>query len=211
MLVCMTHETEATKIVRDIPSDSMTKSAFSRIIGISPARSERLRRSGVISGYTMEEAWRFRNSPAASRIVSTPFELVVIRLGIPNGDTKGYLDTMTTSEITFVAQGPWTRSPDTLPDTDVVHVTYAGIVVGVFALTGFEAAWFDSTGAERWNYKLRPLSVVKGSLLSPNRDTSRNKGTLSQTQLSSLHHVGHQLLTSGGAPVIAAHPSQIKE
>lgn len=191
----------------------LTKAEFARHAGLTPARVDRLRISGVISDYSVHELARLRQSLAATRIVDTATENIIVRLGKPriDGATRriGYFDDMTVPELHDATRRFWTRHPDTLPDLDVLHVTYAGIVVGVFAFHGLDASAtvvVNDEGYDRWTYLLEPLVVVKGSLITSEREWLVDEATLSASQREAAEGVGRQLWTPGGGPVISAYP-----
>lgn len=192
----------------------LTKAEFARHAGLTPARVDRLRISGVISDYSVHELARLRQSLAATRIVDTATENIIVRLGKPriDGATRriGYFDDMTVPELHDATRRFWTRHPDTLPDLDVLHVTYAGIVVGIFAFHGLDTSAtiiVNDEGLERWTYLLEPLVVVKGSLITSERDWLVDETTLSTSQREAAERVGRQLWTPGGGPVISAYPA----
>lgn len=192
----------------------LTKAEFARHAGLTPARVDRLRISGVISDYSVHELARLRQSLAATRIVDTATENIIVRLGKPriDGATRriGYFDDMTVPELHDATRRFWTRHPDTLPDLDVLHVTYAGIVVGIFTFHGLDTSAtviVNDEGLERWTYLLEPLVVVKGSLITSERDWLVDETTLSTSQREAAERVGRQLWTPGGGPVISAYPA----
>lgn len=190
----------------------LTKAEFARHAGLTPARVDRLHRAGVISTYSVAELARLRASLASTRIVDTAEECVIVRLGKPRMDGArriGYFDDMDTGELLEAARRFWARHPDTLPDTDVLHVTYAGIVAGVFAFHGLDTSAevvVNDEGVERWTYLLDPLVIVSGSLITGEREWLVDQSSLSASQLEAADRVGRQLWTPGGGPVISAYP-----
>lgn len=193
-------------------SFALSKAEFARHAGLTPARADRLHRAGVIADYSAAELARLRSSLAATRIVDTAEECVIVRLGKPRMDGErriGYFDDMDTDELHEATRRFWSRHPDTLPETDVLHVTYAGIVAGIFAFYGLDTSAeviVNDEGLERWTYLLEPLVVVKGSLITNEREWLAGKSSMSASQLEAADRVGRQLWTPGGGPVISAYP-----
>lgn len=200
----------------DAPFDAfrLTKTEFARHAGLTPSKVDRLRIAGAISDYSVHELARLRQSLAATRIVDTDEENIIVRLGKPriDGATRriGYFDDMTVPELHDATRRFWTRHPDTLPDLDVLHVTYAGIVAGIFAFHGLDTSAtviVNDEGYDRWTYLLEPLVIVKGSLITSERDWLVDETTLSTSQREAAERVGRQLWTPGGGPVISAYPA----
>lgn len=190
----------------------LTKTDFAKHAGLTPARVDRLRIADIISGYSVPELTRLRESLAAMRVAGTPDEIIVIRLGKPRHDGSrriGYFDDMTPEELTDASRRFWVRHPDTLPDLDVVHVTYAGIVAGVFAYHGLDTSAgpvVNDEGMDRWSYLLEPLVICKDSLITTEREWLVDPSLLSASQRAAAERVGHQLWTPGGGPVINTYP-----
>jgi hypothetical protein len=203
-----------TVISTEAPFDTfrLTKAEFARHSRLTLGRVDRLRLAGVISDYTVAELARLRESRAAERVVDTAEECVIVRLGKPRMDGTrriGYFDDMTVPELHDATRRYWVRHPDTLPDSDVLHVTYAGVVAGIFAFYGLDTSApvvVNDEGLERWTYLLEPLVVVKGSLITGDRDWLVNEATLSPSQREAAERVGRQFWTPGGGPVISAYP-----
>lgn len=201
-------------IATEAPFDTfrLTKAEFARHSGLTQARVDRLRLAGVIADYSVAELARLRNSLAATRIVDTAEECVIVRLGKPRMDGArriGYFDDMSVPELHEATRRFWARHPDTLPDLGVLHVTYAGIVAGVFAFRGldtFAEVIVNDDGVERWTYLIEPLVVVKGSLITSERDWLVDEEHLSTAQREAADRVGRQFWTPGGGPVISAYP-----
>lgn len=190
----------------------LSKAEFARHAGLTPARVDRLRLAGVIADYSAAELARLRCSLASTRIVDTADECVIVRLGKPRLDGArriGYFDDMDTAELLEATRRFWSRHPDTLPDTDVLHVTFAGIVAGIFAFHGLDTSAevvVNDEGLERWTYLLEPLVTVSGSLITSEREWLVDESLMSDSQLEAADRVGRQLWTPGGGPVISAYP-----
>lgn len=209
----MEHANIVAPIVAKFDTFRLTKAEFARHAGLTPARVDRLRIAGVIADYSVFELARLRESRAASRVVDTDCENIVIRLGKPREDGPnrrvGYFDDMTSAEVHEATRRYWTRHPDTLPALDVLHVTYAGIVAGIFAFYGLDTSArviVNDEGLERWTYLIEPLVMVKGSLITGEREWVVPEGSLSPSQAEAAERVGRQFWTPGGGPVISAFP-----
>lgn len=202
------HEEKAITVNTE---DDLTCSQFARYAGISRARTAMLKVAGMISEYSLKELARFKSNSSSLRLTDTSEELIVIRLGPPDGSHAGYSDDMTLGELTEVVRGPWARNPNTLPDIDVVHVTYAGFVIGVFEFDkdNVGPGKVDASGVERWDYDLKPLNTVKRKSRRSEKVTHhvRNK-PMSKAKLNAMNHVKLQLLTPAGGPVVAGYPLQ---
>lgn len=209
----MEHTNALVSVEAPFDAFRLTKTEFARHAGLTPARVDRLRLAEIIFDYSTIELARLRESRAATRVVDTAEECVIVRLGKPREDGQnrrvGYSDDMTPAELHEATRRYWTRHPDTLPELDVLHVTYAGIVAGVFAFHGLDTSApviLNDEGLERWTYLLEPLVMVKGSLITGEREWFVPEASLSPTQAEAAERVGRQFWTPGGGPVISAYP-----
>lgn len=211
----MAHEYTVRTVEAEYASRTFSKADFARRGGLSVDQAERLRAAGAIDHYSDLDLQRLHHSNAAFEVIDSPDPIAVIRLGRPGHDPFGrrigYADDMTIDEITESASKFWTTPPDALSGLDVVTVTYAGIVVGAFALDG--EFTFDE-GSGRHVYPMTPIVVVGSSLIADDLVqcvSDHAMSQITQTQLAAALTVGMRLRTRGGAPVIVDYPLSADE
>lgn len=183
---------------------TLNASAFARATSLRRDAIVSMIRVGMLPDLSMGTAHALAGTAIAYRILDTESPIAVVRLGERAADGPrftGWCDGLTRDEVEDVALRWWTRVPAAAVESEVLHVTFKGIVVAVLRLRGI--AETDSQGkialdgeAISWL-----AETVNGRIEGPDE-----RSELTDLELAAEARVGQQMATSGGGPIVVEHP-----
>ncbi|MGP5683006.1 hypothetical protein [Brachybacterium alimentarium] len=183
---------------------TLNASAFARATSLRRDAVVSMVRVGMLPDLSMGTAHSLAGTAIAYRVLDTENPIAVVRLGERAEDgarSTGWCDGLTSDEVKDVALRWWTRVPASAAESEVLHVTFKGIVVAVLRLRGIAESNAYGKIAFEGEVISWLVDTVGGRVEGP-----EERSELTDLELAADARVGQQMATSGGGPIVVEHP-----